>query len=183
MKDYYRILGVPKTATEEQIKKAFRKLARTWHPDVNSSPEAEDKFIEIHEAYECLRDPHSRKVYNISRNRKARPKRTQTRTRHYQKKSEAQSRRAREHAKKYAKMRFEEYEKSPDFNYQTAQFLGGSLLGCLIPTIFLLVMAGVAELILENRSLTVGISIVGVPLIALLSNKIDVWLKKLIWKK
>lgn len=64
-KDYYKILGVSKSATTEEIKKAFRKLARRHHPDINpGSKEAEEKFKEISEAYEVLSDPEKRKRYD-----------------------------------------------------------------------------------------------------------------------
>ena len=51
-KDYYQILGVPKTATEDELKKAYRKLALKFHPDKNKSPDAEEKFKEVAEAFE-----------------------------------------------------------------------------------------------------------------------------------
>src|SRR6476619_6165402 len=64
-KDYYAILGVPKTATAEEIKKAFRKLARQYHPDVAKDKKtAEQKFKEVNEAYEVLGDPAKRKKYD-----------------------------------------------------------------------------------------------------------------------
>jgi curved DNA-binding protein len=64
-KDYYAILGVSKTATPEEIKQAFRKLARKFHPDVNpGNKQAEAKFKEINEAYEVLSDPDKRKKYD-----------------------------------------------------------------------------------------------------------------------
>ena len=64
-KDYYDILGVKRDADDKEIHKAFRKLARKHHPDVNpGDPKAEEKFKEINEAYEVLRDPVKRKSYN-----------------------------------------------------------------------------------------------------------------------
>ena len=64
-KDYYTTLGVAKDASEADIKKAFRKLAREWHPDVAKDKKgAEDKFKEINEAYDVLSDPEKRKKYD-----------------------------------------------------------------------------------------------------------------------
>jgi len=64
-KDYYAILGVPRTASEEELKKAFRKLARQYHPDVaKDKKSAEEKFKEINEAYEVLGNPENRKKYD-----------------------------------------------------------------------------------------------------------------------
>ncbi len=64
-KDYYKILGVPRNATEKEIKKAYRKLARQYHPDANpNDPTAEEKFKEINEAYEVLSDPEKRRRYD-----------------------------------------------------------------------------------------------------------------------
>src|SRR5258706_110156 len=64
-KDYYAVLGVPRTAGEDEIKKAFRKLAREFHPDVaKDKKKAEEKFKEINEAYEVLSDAAKRKKYD-----------------------------------------------------------------------------------------------------------------------
>lgn len=64
-KDYYASLGVPRNAADEDIKKAFRKLARQFHPDVAKDKKvAEEKFKEINEAYEVLSDPEKRKKYD-----------------------------------------------------------------------------------------------------------------------
>lgn len=63
-KDYYKILGVRRDADHETIRKAYLRLARKYHPDVNKSPEAEEKFKEINEAYEVLRDPEKRAKYD-----------------------------------------------------------------------------------------------------------------------
>jgi molecular chaperone DnaJ len=63
-RDYYDVLGVNRQATEEEIKKAFRRLARQYHPDMNKSPEAEAKFKEINEAYEILSDSEKRSMYD-----------------------------------------------------------------------------------------------------------------------
>lgn len=69
-KDYYHILGIEKGATDEDIKKAYRKQALKFHPDKNKSPQAEEKFKEVAEAYEVLSDP-KREKYMISLAKKA----------------------------------------------------------------------------------------------------------------
>jgi curved DNA-binding protein len=63
-KDYYATLGVKKDASQDDIQKSYRKLARKFHPDVNKDPQAEVKFKEIGEAYEVLKDPDKRKRYD-----------------------------------------------------------------------------------------------------------------------
>ena len=63
-KDYYKTLGVEKNASDEEIKRAFRKLAKQYHPDINKEPGASEKFKEIGEAYSVLSDPTKRKQYD-----------------------------------------------------------------------------------------------------------------------
>ena len=63
-RDYYEILGVPRGAPESEIKRAYRRLAREYHPDVNKSPDAEARFKEINEAYQVLSDPQKRANYD-----------------------------------------------------------------------------------------------------------------------
>ncbi|MGI5839334.1 MAG: DnaJ C-terminal domain-containing protein [bacterium] len=62
--DYYEILGIPRTAAAKEVQAAFRKKARQYHPDVNKSADAAERFKEINEAYEVLRDPEKRQLYD-----------------------------------------------------------------------------------------------------------------------
>ena len=63
-KDYYARLGLEKSASQEDIKRAYRKLARKYHPDVSKEPDAEAQFKEVAEAYEALKDPERRAAYD-----------------------------------------------------------------------------------------------------------------------
>lgn len=63
-RDPYETLGVDKNASEDEIKKAFRKLSKKYHPDINKAPDAEEKFKQINDAYETLKDPQKRAAYD-----------------------------------------------------------------------------------------------------------------------
>ncbi len=70
--DYYKILGVPKEADEEQIKQAYRRMAKKYHPDLNpDNPQAEARFKDIVEAYETLGDAERRKAYDVKQDKAA----------------------------------------------------------------------------------------------------------------
>ncbi|NBD36897.1 MAG: DnaJ domain-containing protein, partial [Chloroflexi bacterium] len=62
--DYYQVLNVGKNASPEEIKRAYRRQARRYHPDVNSKPDAEERFKEVNQAYEVLSDPEKRAMYD-----------------------------------------------------------------------------------------------------------------------
>ena len=63
-KDYYKIMGLKRDATQDGVKRAYRKLARKYHPDVSKEPDAEERFKEVGEAYEVLKDPQKRAAYD-----------------------------------------------------------------------------------------------------------------------
>ena len=63
-RDYYEVLGVPRNASQDDIKSAFRKLARQYHPDVSQEPNAEERFKEINEAYGILSEDDKRTAYD-----------------------------------------------------------------------------------------------------------------------
>ncbi len=104
MKDYYQILGVSKTASQSEIKTAYRNGCKQFHPDKNAHPDAHLRFIEIHEAYEFLGDEKQRKAYDLARIRKVTPNYEQ----YYRQKEYA----ARNRAREYARQDFEQFKKS-----------------------------------------------------------------------
>ncbi len=65
-RDFYQVLGLSKSASDDDLKNAYRRLARQYHPDVNKSPDAEARFKEINEAYQVLSDPQKREAYASS---------------------------------------------------------------------------------------------------------------------
>src|SRR3954471_24380450 len=65
LRDYYAILGVPRNASADEIKKAYRQLARELHPDLNPSAEAQERFKEVTAAYEVLSDPQKREIVDL----------------------------------------------------------------------------------------------------------------------
>ncbi|MGN6173934.1 MAG: DnaJ domain-containing protein, partial [Streptosporangiaceae bacterium] len=74
MNDYYGILGIRRDAGPDEIKKAYRRLARELHPDVNPDPQTQERFKEITQAYEVLSDPEKRQMYDLGADPCARPR-------------------------------------------------------------------------------------------------------------
>ena len=117
--NYYTVLGIPQEASPDDVRRAYRRLAKTSHPDVNPNPGAADKFVKITEASEILSDPSKRAVYDYKLKRDRRPPvrmtgtATQARPKSdYQAAYEAWVRQARAEAQRNARMRYEDFKKS-----------------------------------------------------------------------
>lgn len=121
--DYYRVLGLQQNASDDDIRKAYRKKAMEYHPDRNNSPDSQEKFIRITEAYEYLiSHPYRRNITEeeVKRN--------------YQAWIDYRREEARKRAEAYARASFEEFRKSP--LYQQAKVIDGTMvfLGLLLAT-------------------------------------------------
>jgi curved DNA-binding protein CbpA len=119
--DYYKILGLGQSASQEEIKLSFRKLAKTYHPDVSKVPDAGDRFLEINEAYAILGDPEKRKTYHLQLRRErenlhrpfAQPSPQTARTKPSSgREYDEWVRQARDRADQEARMSWKDYEKS-----------------------------------------------------------------------
>lgn len=112
MKDYYKILGVDFDADDEDIKRAYRKIALKYHPDKNSSDDATEKFIKATEAYEVLIDPKRREEYDSFYEAGSHdPKMSQSERNNYKEKEKDWSKYGREKAKEYASMQYVKFTK------------------------------------------------------------------------
>lgn len=142
-KDYYSVLNILNNSTKEEIIKAFRELAKKYHPDKNSSPSAPDKFREIFEAYEILKNDEKRKIYdqywNATFNRKVANIETD-----FESEFKEQKEYAGQTAEKYSKMPYEDFIDSALFNIkfvmQKTPTLGGIILVFLVGLSFLFLL-------------------------------------------
>lgn len=136
MTDYYKVLGVPKQATQDEIKRAYRKLAKETHPDVNPNKDAQEKFVVIGEAYAILGDPEKRKTYHYRIARMQREvirRRAEAQTRANSKQSSKDFnsgreydewvRQAREKAQSHAGMSYADFKKSRFFRTEAKLYL------------------------------------------------------------
>jgi hypothetical protein len=112
--EYYRILGIPDTAGIEEIKNAFRRKAKAYHPDINKSEEAHQKFVDINEAYNYLMDLHTH-----SSNSGGDTASTFSREEYYHQWIQQERQKARERAARQARMRFEEFRRSTAYRTTT----------------------------------------------------------------
>lgn len=109
---YYKILGVGKRATAEEIKRAYRQKAKASHPDVNPSPGAADAFVRINEAYEILSDPKKRQIYDLQLRGEPIGGNNGQRARQHQQAYQQWVRTARAQANQHARMSYEDFRRT-----------------------------------------------------------------------
>jgi hypothetical protein len=112
--DYYRILEIPENAGVDEIKNAFRRKAKAYHPDINKSEEAHQRFVDINEAYNYLMDLH-----NHSLNSGGATSGTFSRDDYYRQWVQHERQKARERAARQARMRYEEFRRSTAYRTTT----------------------------------------------------------------
>lgn len=131
MPNFYQILEVSETATTAEIKKAYRTLAKEYHPDMNPAKDAHDKFIQLEEAYSCLSKAHSRRIYDNLLQNRVRSASVNQKYENDLKKRRAEARRRAAH---HARMSYQQYQKDEMLKYsgvgvflKTALLLGTAI--------------------------------------------------------
>ena len=137
LKDYYKILGIEKEASTFEVKRAYRDMAKKYHPDVNSTPEAKEKFILMTEAYEILAEPKKRHFYDLHFGAQGKMSRayreSRTKTAAYNEWLAS----ARKRAADRSQMAYDEFLKSP-FYKRASIVTSGIFLGMLGMGVFLI---------------------------------------------
>jgi DnaJ-domain-containing protein 1 len=121
MKDYYRILELPESADVEDIKRAYRRLAKLYHPDLNDDPSSARRFILINEAYEFLSDDRRRAYYRARRATRVSDAELERREAYYREWAQKQQQAARQRAEQYARADYDAFTKSKV--YRTAMVM------------------------------------------------------------
>ena len=135
--DYYAILGVSSSATHDDLRATFRQLAKRYHPDVSSEPDAADRFREVYEAYEVLSDSLKRQQYDALRTAAGAAASTDDRERQYDEWASA----ARKRASTYARMNYDDFVRTVfQATKATAQFSMGAIVAlCMFAVAALLI--------------------------------------------
>lgn len=135
MATYYDRLYVSESASTDEIKKSFRKLAKKYHPDMNQGEDTQEKFIEIEEAYSCLSDSKSRAAYDRILKLKGAGRDHSTVYRKYQRDVKRKTRKGREYGQRHAQMNYNQFKRD--------ELLRTSFSALIIKTIFTVVLGAI----------------------------------------
>ena len=177
--DLYAVLELSPSADTAAVRDAFRRLAKRYHPDVSTFPDAHQRFIRITEAYEVLGDPERRKRYDLSR-LSAPPHTASSRTQaRYAQDVHRYQREARERAERYGRMKYEQFD--VEYFDSVFAYVAPKMLGCLGIMVAVLLGMGLIVVILIALPITDQVRIPvmllllfgALPLIAWLSTRFD----------
>ena len=176
--DHYRTLGLTHTADAAAIRSAYRRLAKQYHPDVSTRPDAHARFIAITEAYEVLSDTVARDKYDRTRASPS-PKRASPRTEaRYARDTEARQRTARAHAEEYSRMRYAQFD---EYAFDSvAGYVAPKMLGCLgitfVAAVVLALLVAIGQQVKVLRGPLVAVALFGfLPGIVYASVRFDDW--------
>lgn len=147
MINYYETLGIEENATPVEVKKAFRTLAKKYHPDLNHEEDAEQKFIAVEVAYSCLSNSHSRRSYDRLLKLKRSKASHQTIYQKYQRDVKQRTSKGKRNAQTYARMNYNQYQRD--------DLLRRSLSALIIKTIITILLGFILALILYQLAILI----------------------------
>ena len=175
--DLYRVLGLTHTADTVAVRNAYRALAKRYHPDVSTLPDAEERFVRITEAYEILSDPIKRACYDrtqASPSPRTAPPRQQAR---YEKHVNRDKQDAQERATKYGRMRYQQFDH--EYFDNPVQYFAPKIAGCFGIIVGIVLVMTVTGGILELLGLPAGLIglliLPSIPIGVWLSSSFDIW--------
>ncbi len=140
MSTYYEILGISEDATIALVKRAYREKAKLFHPDLNPAPESADRFMEVEEAYSCLKDAKTRRTYDLLLKIQRERNDLKSVTRKYQQDVQRKTQKARQTAERRTRMNYEQYQRDDLFRTSNLAFFLS--VGFTILTAVLLLVLG-----------------------------------------
>jgi curved DNA-binding protein CbpA len=179
--NHYQTLGLTHEASSDEIRDAYRSLAKKYHPDVSELPDSEDLFIEVTEAYEILSDPTKRRRYDLTRHSPSPRMAGARKQKVYESYVEKQQESARKKAKEYSKVKYQKFDH--EYFDSVAGFYFPKFLGCAAIAILMLLACALilflTVLIFGNSAITVLMVFILLMVLvagtAYFSTMFDVW--------
>lgn len=176
--DLYRVLGLTHTADTQAIRSAYRRLAKLYHPDVSTLPDAHARFVAITEAYEVLSDPVARERYDRTRSSPSPKRASPANETRYQRATEDRQRSARAKAEEYSRMRYDRFD--ADVFDTVAGYVVPKMLGCfgigVVATVVLILLIVLAQEFEWLGPPVIILALLGfIPGIVYASTRFDAW--------